>query len=85
MPTKPKQIRQSISLPPEVAKKVQSLAKSCRQSMTRVVVDLVRAGLDAKSAEKQHFLELADRLARTSDAAEQLRIKGELARLTFGD
>jgi hypothetical protein len=30
-------------------------------------------------------LELADRLAHTTDASEQKRLKGELARMTFGD
>jgi len=34
--------------------------------------------------EKTTFFDLADRLARTSDLAEQKRLKEELARMTFG-
>jgi predicted DNA-binding protein len=84
MPTNEKRLRQSISLPPDVARRVRSLAKAGRKSTTRVLVDLVEAGLEAREAAKKHFLTLADRLARTRDKDEQERLKEELARLTFG-
>jgi hypothetical protein len=35
--------------------------------------------------ERARFFALAQRLAESRDAAEQQRIKAELARLTFGD
>jgi hypothetical protein len=50
-----------------------------------VIVELIESGLDARESEKRHFFEMADRLTRTSDAAEQRRLKEELARMTFGD
>ena len=56
-----------------------------RTSASRVLVDLIESGLEAREREKQHFLDLADRLAETTDRAEQARIKEELARLTFGE
>ena len=68
----------------KTARRVRSLAKSGRTSASRVLVDLVEAGLAAKEAEKRRFLDLADRLARSDDPAEQARLKKELARLTFG-
>lgn len=37
-----------------------------------------------KKLTKERFLELAGRLTRTKDLAEQARLKAELARLTFG-
>ena len=78
-------VRQSVSLPPAVARRVQALAKRRRTSANRVMVDLIESGLEAKEREKVAFFELADRLAVTSDRTEQKRLKEELARLTFGD
>ena len=85
MPTTEKPVRQSVTLPPRVAKLVKSLAKSRRTSASRVLVDLVESGLDAADRERQHFLDVAERLAQSKDPAEQARLKDELARLTFGD
>lgn len=42
-------------------------------------------GTEAREKERQHFFELADRLARTRDPEEQSRLKEELARMTFGE
>lgn len=80
-----KPVRQSVSLPSAVARRVQALAKRQRTSANRVLVELIETGLDAREQEKKTFFELADRLARSSDAFEQKRIKEELARLTFGE
>ncbi|HEX3578548.1 MAG TPA: hypothetical protein VHY33_08280 [Thermoanaerobaculia bacterium] len=80
-----KSVRQSVSLPLTVARRVQALAKRRRISANRVIVDLIESGLEAKEREKIAFLEVADRLAHTSDDAEQKRLKEELARMTFGE
>lgn len=80
-----KSIRQSVSLPTAVARRVQALAKRRRTSATRVIVDLIESGLEAKEQEKAAFFDLAERLAQTSDPAQQKRLKEELARMTFGD
>ena len=78
-------VRQSVNLPPAVARRVQALAKRQRTSANRVIVALIESGLEAKEREKSLFFDLADRLAHASDPAEQERLKGELARMTFGD
>lgn len=78
-------VRQSISLPSDIARRVKSLAKRDRSSANRVIVDLIETGLKAREREKRAFLELAERLANSSSAAEQKRLKEELARMTFGD
>ena len=85
MPTKQGPVRRSITLPAAVAKRVHAIAKDRRTSASRVVVDLVVAGLAARDMEKARFLDLADRLARSKDPAEQARIKRELSRMTFGE
>ena len=77
-------LRQSVSLPSAVARRVQALAKRRGTSANRVIIDLIESGLEAKEREKVAFFELADRLAHTSDRTEQKRLKEELARMTFG-
>jgi len=85
MPATEKPVRQSVTLSPRVVRRVRSLAKSRRTSASRVLVDLVESGLEAADREKQHFFDVAERLAQSKDPAEQARLKDELARLTFGD
>ena len=78
-------IRQSVSIPAGVAKRVRKLAKARKTSANRVLVDLIEAGLQSKEAEKERFFLLATQLTKTSNAAERQRLKEELARMTFGD
>ncbi len=85
MSTTQKYVRKTVNVPSAVARRVQSLAKNRKTSVNRVLVDLIEAGLAAKDDERQHFLTLVDRLARTKDRAEQALLKDELAQLTFGD
>ena len=80
-----KLVRQSISLPTDLAKRLHLIAERRKTSTTRVAVELIEAGLQAKEAEKQRFFDLADRLSSSSDLKERQRIKEELARITFGD
>jgi hypothetical protein len=78
-------VRQSVSLPPAIARRIKSLAKRERTSANRVIINLIEAGLEAREQEKKRFFDLAERLAETDSAAERERIKAELARLTFGE
>jgi hypothetical protein len=80
-----KPIRQSISLPPHIAKRVHTMAKVRKTSANRVVVDLIEAGIQAKETEKERFFSLANQLTESDDPAERQQIKAELARMTFGD
>jgi predicted DNA-binding protein len=80
-----KPVRQSVTLPPRLARRVKTIARSSRTSANRVLVELIESGLEARELERRRFFELADRLAATADAAERAKIKDELARMTFGD
>lgn len=80
-----KSVRQSVSLPAHVARKVRSLAQLSKASTSRIIADLIESGLDAREQEKKRFLECADRLARARDPEEQKLLKAELARMTFGE
>ncbi len=85
MATGEKAVRQSVSLPSPLAKRVKALAKSRKVSSNRILVDLVETGLRSKEEEKRKFLELADRLSKSTDAKEQQELKEQLARMTFGE
>ena len=78
-------VRQSVSLPARVARRVKSLAQTSKTSTSRVIVALIESGLDAKEQERRRFLEIADRLGRSREPEEQKRLKDELARMTFGE
>jgi hypothetical protein len=77
-------VRQSVSLPTPIARRVREAAKRGKTSANRVLVGLIEAGLQARDAEKERFYALAERLGRAPDPAERQRIKEELATMTFG-
>jgi len=79
-----KYLRQSVSLPSRVARRVRTLAKNQHTSTNRVLVELIESGIESQEAEKIKFFELADQLSASSNPAERKRIKAELARMTFG-
>jgi predicted transcriptional regulator len=85
MATIEKSIRQSVSLPSRLARRVKALAKTRHASSNRILVELVEAGLESKEEEKRRFFELADRLSTSTDVHERQDIKAELARMTFGE
>jgi len=85
MPVDEKPVRQSISLPPSIARRVRTLAKTNRTSTNRVLIELIESGLEAQERERRRFFELADRLTQSRDKNEQSRLKKELARITFGE
>ena len=80
-----KSVRQSVSLPARVAKRVKALAKTEKTSASRVLVDLIETGLASKEAEKERFFSLTTQLTESSNPAERERLKSELARMTFGE
>ncbi len=80
-----KSVRQSVSLPARVAKRVKALAKTEKTSASRVLVDLIETGLASKEAEKERFFSLTTQLTESTDRAERERLKSELARMTFGE
>jgi hypothetical protein len=80
-----KAVRQSVSIPTGIARRVRALAKSRKTSANRVLVDLIEVGLQSREAEKDRFFTLVNRLTESQDATERQRLKEELARMTFGE
>jgi hypothetical protein len=85
MATAEKSVRQSVSLPSRVARRVRAIAKARRTSANRVLVDLIEAGIETGEAEKRRFFDLARRFKESSEPAESERLREELARMIFGE
>jgi hypothetical protein len=85
MATAERTVRQSVSLPSRVARRVRAIAKARRTSASRVLVDLIETGLEAGEEEKRRFFDLAGRFKEASDPAESERLREELARMIFGE
>jgi hypothetical protein len=84
MRTANKTIRQSISLPAGVAARVRSMAKTRRLSANRMLVELIKEGMEAQTRKQQQFFELAERFRGASDPEEARRLGDELGRMVFG-
>jgi len=80
-----KSVRQSVSIPAPIAKRVRAIANRRKTSANRVLVDLIEAGLESKEAEKTRFFALASQLTESKDPRERRKLKEELARMTFGE
>jgi redox-regulated HSP33 family molecular chaperone len=78
-------VRQSVSIPTRIAKRVRAMAKTRKTSANRILVDLIEAGLESREAEKERFFSLVSRLTQSKNTAERQRLKEELARMTFGE
>jgi metal-responsive CopG/Arc/MetJ family transcriptional regulator len=85
MATLESRVRQSVSLPAKIAKMVATLAETKKTSASRILVDLIETGLQAKEAQHRRFFEVTDRLAEATDPAERKRLQEELARMTFAE
>ena len=78
-------IRRSISLPAELAEKIDAIAASRHVSGNRAIIDLLTDAILVYQRRRTAFLELADRFQKSKDPAETDRPREELARMTFGN
>jgi predicted transcriptional regulator len=78
-------VRRSVTLPPEIARQVDSVAKQRRLSDNRVLVELIEQGIEARQQKERAFLELAERFRAASDPEEVKRLGDELGRFVFGE
>ena len=80
-----KQLRRSLTLPLDVVKQVETMAKRRRLSDNRVLVELIEQGIEAQKQKEKAFFELAERF-RAADDPEQVKHLGdELGRFVFGE
>ena len=79
-----RQVRRSVTLPSEIAREVDTLARQRRLSDNRILVELVEQGIEARKQKETLFFELAERFRAASDPEQVKRLGDELGRLVFG-
>ena len=84
-PVRAKHVRRSVTLPPKIAKQVETLAKQRDLSDNRVLVELIEQGIEARQQKEKAFFQLAERF-RSADDPEQVKQLGDqLGRFVFGE
>ena len=78
-------VRRSVTLPPDVARKVGTIAKQKRLSDNRVLVELIEQGLETRQRKEQEFFDLAERFRSANDPEQVKRLGDELGRFVFGE
>jgi len=77
-------VRQSVSLPANVAAQVRSLAKARRLSANRMLVELIENGMEAEKRKQQEFFDLAGRFRNATDPEEIKHLGDQMGRMVFG-
>jgi hypothetical protein len=78
-------VRRSITLPPRIAKQVETIAKQRALSDNRVLVDLIEQGIEAARQKEKAFFQLAERFRAASDPEQAKELGNELGRFVFGE
>ena len=84
MGTERKVVRQSVSLPSNIAAQVRHLAKARRLSANRMLVELIENGVEAEKRKQREFFELAERFRAATDPKEIRRLGDRMGRMVFG-
>ena len=84
MRTATKTVRQSVTLPANVAAKVRTLAKTRKLSTNRILVELIENGMEAEKRKQQEFFDLAERFRHATDPEEVARLGDQMGRMVFG-
>ena len=79
-----KQIRRSVTLPQQVDRQIETIAKNRRLSGNRVLIELVELGLEASKQREKAFFELAERFRDSKDPEEVKQLGDKLGRFVFG-
>ena len=80
-----RQIRRSVTLPQQVDRQIEAIARHRRLSGNRVLVELVELGLEARKQKEKAFFELAGRFRDSKDPEEVKQLGDELGRFVFGE
>ena len=78
-------VRRSITLPPRIAKQVETIAKQRDLSDNRVLVELIEQGIQAAKQKEKEFFQLAERFRAASDPEQVKQLGNELGRFVFGE
>jgi hypothetical protein len=76
--------RRSVTIPAQLAAKIEAIADNRHVTANRVIVDLIEDGIATYDKRRAAFLELTDRFQKSTDPVETDRLREELVRMTFG-
>src|SRR6267143_1116407 len=85
MRTAKKAVRQSVSLPTNIAAQVRTMARARRLSANRMLVELIENGIEAEKQKQQEFFDLAERFRSATDPEEVKRLGDQMGRMVFGN
>ena len=85
MRTTDKSVRQSVSLPANVAAQVRTMAKTRRLSANRMLVELIEDGITAQRQKQEEFFDLAERFRKATNKEEIKRLGDQMGRMVFGN
>ena len=80
-----KQVRRSVTLPQQIDRQIETIARKRRLSGNRVLLELVEIGLEAREQKEKTFFELAERFRDSKNPKEAKHLGDKLGRLVFGE
>jgi predicted transcriptional regulator len=83
--TSVKHVRRSVTLPPKIAKQVETLARERDLSDNRVLVELIEQGIEARQQKEKAFFQLAERFRAADDPEQVKQLGNQLGRFVFGE
>jgi predicted transcriptional regulator len=81
--TRAKHVRRSVTLPPKIAKQVETLARERDLSDNRVLVELIEQGIEARQQKEKAFFQLAERFRAADDPEQVKQLGDQLGRFVF--
>ncbi len=78
-------VRRSVTLSPEAARKVGVIARRRRLSENRVLVELIEEGIEAQKQKEKAFFDLAERFRSANDPKQAKALGEDLGRFVFGE
>jgi hypothetical protein len=80
-----KHIRRSVTLPPKIARQVETIAKERSLSDNRVLIELIEQGIEARQQKEKAFFQLAERFRAAGDPEQVKQLGTQLGRFVFGE
>jgi metal-responsive CopG/Arc/MetJ family transcriptional regulator len=77
-------VRQSVSLPAEIADEVRSMAQSRKVSSNRMLLELIENGIETEKRKQQEFFDLAERFRNATNPEEVKQLGEQMGRMVFG-
>lgn len=82
--TRSASIRQSVTIPAELAREVRRVAKERKVTMSRALVTLAERGVEAEAAARQKLTTAYEKFMTESDPARKSEVGEDLIRAVFG-